>query len=462
MMTNPVYLGHWMHKDRVVVWNNHLAIVPEELFYRAFNYLSLYTLEGEENPYYSPRLGRVHSTKKKIRIPPKAIYEGLIGSFHEGKWRNATVAWRKSIATYAYNCHYMDLADNQHLLWARHCEYFDKAITDMLHAKLRATFDPAVWEEVLASASEDFDTERRMLKHQLVAVEQKMQALVNNFNFVQSETLLKALEREYANHDQEKARLEGKLADLDQRAEQQDALIALAKQAEVVLATWDEMDIEAQQVVAQAFIARIIVDVPNKHSVAHVEICWRDNTSDTIEVAYRADGSTIWFTWEVEALTEMLKVGVNQVTMAAALPDRNWHAIRLKAYEIIGARNFHMSPKPIRDEEKYADYLARLERDGEKANKTSGNRWRKDELEALGCLLDSGAAQLEIAAALPVRTWEAIRKKIVKLRGRGVIVPESGHLQNGETIHDYLARNPEAAASMALPISENLEPQTRC
>jgi hypothetical protein len=96
-----------------------------------------------------------------------------------------------------------------------------------------------------------------------------------------------------------------------------------------------------------------------------------------------------------------------------------------------------------------------LERDGEKANKTSGNRWRKDELEALGCLLDGGAAQLEIAAAPPLRSWEAIRKKIVKLRGRGVIVPESGHLQNGETIHDYLARNPEAVAAMALPVSEN-------
>jgi hypothetical protein len=97
----------------------------------------------------------------------------------------------------------------------------------------------------------------------------------------------------------------------------------LAKQAEVVLATWDEMEIDAQQTVAQAFIARIIVDVPNHYSVARVEICWRDNSSDTIEVAYRVDGSTIWFPWEVEALTKMLDDGVGQVTMAATLPDRN-------------------------------------------------------------------------------------------------------------------------------------------
>jgi hypothetical protein len=347
-------------------------------------------------------------------------------------------------------------------MWARHCEYFDKAITDMLHAKLRATFDPQVWKDVLASASEDFDTERRMLRHQLATIEQKMGALVGNFNFLQSQTLLQALEREYANHEQEKARLESKLADLEQRAEQQDALIALAKQAEVVLATWDEMDIEAQQAVAQAFIARIIVDVPNRYGVAHVEICWRDNTSNTIEVAYRADGSTIWFTWEVEALTEILKEGVDQVTMTAALPDRNWHAIRLKAYEIIGSRNFHMSPKPIRDEEKHADYLVRLERDGEKANKTSGNRWRQDELVALEELIDKGAAQLEISAALPVRTWEAIRKKIVKLRGNSAMVTEVGKLELGETIHDYLAQNPDQAGAMALLISENSERQTRC
>lgn len=114
MMTNAVYIGHWMHKDRVVQWNNHPAIISEELFYRAFNYLSAYTLEGETNPNYAPRLGGVHSTKKKERVPPKAIYSGLIGSFHDGRWLTATAAWKKRLSDYAYNCHYLDLADNQH------------------------------------------------------------------------------------------------------------------------------------------------------------------------------------------------------------------------------------------------------------------------------------------------------------------------------------------------------------
>lgn len=101
------------------------------------------------------------------------------------------------------------------------------------------------------------------------------------------------------------------------------------------------------------------------------------------------------------------------------MPNRNWHAIRRKAYEIIGERNFRISPKPIRDAEKYEDYLKRLECDGEQANCTSGNRWRDEELQSLNELLDKRATQLEIATALPVRTWEAIPKKI-KLLGKRI------------------------------------------
>jgi DNA invertase Pin-like site-specific DNA recombinase len=462
MLTNPIYLGHWMHKDRVVVWDNHPPIVTEELFYKAFNYLSPYTLTGEPNGDYAPRLGRLHSTKKKQHTPPKAIFAGLLGSYHEGKWQSANVAWRKDLDTYAYICYYRDLADCQQWLWSRHCDYFDSALTEMLHAKLRATFDPAVWDQVLASAGEDFESERRLLRHQLASAQQKMDALLANFSFVQSQTLLNALETEYANYDEERARLEQKLAALEKRVEKQDALIALAQQAEQVLSTWNELDVEAQRSVAQAFITRIVITIPARNGVARAEICWRDNTSDMVEIAHRADGSTVWFTREVETLTRLIDEGADQVTMSASLPNRNWHAIRLKAYEIIGARNFRISPKPIRDEEKYGDYLARVERDGEKANKTSGNRWTDEELTILEQLVDEEATQLQICAALPVRTWEAIRKKIVKLRGNSAMVKDVGALELGETIHDYLARKPDAATALAMPILENSERRRRC
>src|SRR5690606_32144126 len=75
MMTNAVYIGHWMHKDRIVQWDNHPAIVSEELFYRAFNYLSPYTLTGEPNLQYTPPFRRERS--KEDRGEAKPIYKRI-------------------------------------------------------------------------------------------------------------------------------------------------------------------------------------------------------------------------------------------------------------------------------------------------------------------------------------------------------------------------------------------------
>ena len=54
MLTNPTYMGHWCVKDAVVVWNNHPAIISEDVFDRAFNYLSAYGLDGEKESRLSP------------------------------------------------------------------------------------------------------------------------------------------------------------------------------------------------------------------------------------------------------------------------------------------------------------------------------------------------------------------------------------------------------------------------
>jgi hypothetical protein len=74
MLTNPIYLGHWMHKDRVVVWDNHPPIVSEELFYKAFNYLSPYTLTGEPNADYAPDLaGFILRRRNSIPRPKRSM-----------------------------------------------------------------------------------------------------------------------------------------------------------------------------------------------------------------------------------------------------------------------------------------------------------------------------------------------------------------------------------------------------
>lgn len=460
MVTNAVYLGHWVFKDQVVQWNNHPPLVPDDLFYQAFNYISLVNLDGTPNENYSPRLGRRHSTKKKARSVEEPIYIGLVGSYHDGQWRNATASWTKGMQMYAYTVNYLDSADNQQHLWSRRGDYFDRIINEMLFEKLQATFNQNVWDDVLSSTSDDFDIEQRMLQHQLNTIEDKISALLDNFSYVQSKTLTQALEKQFADHEQEKARLESKLKGIHQRIEEWESLIALAQRADNVLQNWDNMDLIEKRAIAQVFIECIIVTQTEKYRVANVEIRWKDNSKDEFVLPWSAKTWTLWLPTEVNTLRELIQQQATQEEISAALPKRNWRAIRIKAYEIIGKRSFKISPKPIREDETYSDYLERMEQTDWTHPRNTGSRWVPQEVEMLQNMLENGASQLEVCAALPHRSWAKIRRKITQLRGKDfTVVKPKVRMKQHETIEQYLERNPAQAVTMNFSVSKNYSPR---
>lgn len=459
MMTNVVYIGHWMFRDRIVQWNNHPPVVSEELFYRAFNYLSPYTITGAENPDYTPPFYRERS--KEDREGAKPIFKGLIGTYYDGEWRQATAAWSPGMKAYAYTTKRNDLATNQHTIWSRRCDYFDQVLTEMMFSKLRSTFDPDVWAKVLEGAADDFEAERRVLTTQLNTVSQRMHALITNMSYIQSPTLSQAMEHEFHKFEAEQGRLRQKLDALERRVQRQEALMHLAKQAENVLANWHLMSLKDQRTVAHAFIVRIVVTPTGKHRVADVEIQWRDDSTDTFVLPYRSDKWTLWTPTEVNCLTELLKRNATQVEIAQALPDRNWCAIRIKVREITGERSFCVAPKLIHDKETYTAYLERLERKEKSQRHTGSSRWLEAEMNKLDELLTAGATQLEIAAALPYRSWQAIRRRIILLRGQHFAIPQTGQLEDGETYEMYLTRDSSVAETMAFRGGGSLEPRRR-
>ena len=150
------------------------------------------------------------------------------------------------------------------------------------------------------------------------------------------------------------------------------------------------MSITEKQAVAHIFIERITVTQTGKRRVADVIIHWRDNSTDEFVLPYRADAWVLWTPAEVDQLRQAVEAGDSQIEIAASVPTRNWRAIRIKIYEIIGERKFHISPKPIRDKETYEDYMARVEEQGANADRTSGNRWTEEELEALAQAIENG------------------------------------------------------------------------
>jgi hypothetical protein len=216
------------------------------------------------------------------------------------------------------------------------------------------------------------------------------------------------------------------------------------------------MGLTEKRAVAQVFIERIVVTQTEKYRVADVQIRWRDESLDEFVLPWSAKTWTLWLPEEVETLTQLIEAKVTQEEISAALPNRNWRAIRIKAYEIVGKRSFQISPKPVREDETYADYLERMEQTGWKHPRKSGSRWIQEEIEMLETMLDEGATQLELCAALPHRSWAKIRKKITQLRGKDFkIAKPQVTMKQHETIEQYLERNPDEAVTMNFSVSES-------
>ena len=65
-------------------------------------------------------------------------------------------------------------------------------------------------------------------------------------------------------------------------------------------------------------------------------------------------------------------------------------------------RSFYVSPKPIWNEATYEQFCERMAQTGDKLPRHTGSRWVDEEVKQLNELLDQGATQLELAAALPI------------------------------------------------------------
>jgi DNA invertase Pin-like site-specific DNA recombinase len=78
MLVNATYIGHWIYKNQVVIWNNHPALLDEETFFSAFNYLSPETLDGQPNADYCPIQNHARPSLEANRQAERPLLEGLI------------------------------------------------------------------------------------------------------------------------------------------------------------------------------------------------------------------------------------------------------------------------------------------------------------------------------------------------------------------------------------------------
>jgi hypothetical protein len=88
--------------DAVVIYDNHPAIIPGDLFFRAFSYLSPVTLEGEPNQNFRPFRDLARPTLEEHRTEERPLSSGMIVWEYGGSPLTLSTVWISQHEYYGY------------------------------------------------------------------------------------------------------------------------------------------------------------------------------------------------------------------------------------------------------------------------------------------------------------------------------------------------------------------------
>jgi len=213
MLTNPVYAGHWCHKNVVLVWNNHPPIVSEDEFIRAFNYLSKYALTGDDNLDYRPAFQYARPDSDQEREAGYPLCAGLIYSDIE-KWICAGIIFEQRNQCYLYVMNHNEYVGTKSV-WARRATWIDSAVVSLFAKKLTDTFQADVWSQTIAELDQTIEHERKMKRAQLTALGDAMDNLIVSIATLTNARLIQEVEKRYEQMEQERQRLTSELDALE-------------------------------------------------------------------------------------------------------------------------------------------------------------------------------------------------------------------------------------------------------
>lgn len=280
----------------------------------------------------------------------------------------------------------------------------DEAITTLLHARLEATFDSDTWAETITTYPPSYQKERKRVESQLAALERFTRGQIASLHVLSNPQMIRAVEKRYEEFQAEQNRLSAELSNTATEAERFEALKALRDTYLPAVKAWDALPRERRRVIVHAMVDHIEAALSGAHGL-HLKIYWRDRSTDELVIARQSRSARDWLETELEKLLLLVDGSASQIEIMQAFPDRTWQSVRHRLWKIRGAGCVEaIDPKPIRDYETYAKFVTRIAyRRSEVAG--DSDRRHSDEVKRLLALVDSGATQVEIASAFPIRRW---------------------------------------------------------
>ncbi len=452
MLTNAAYIGHWCVNGAIVRWNNHPAIVSEDVFTRVFNYLSEYSLDGSKNPQYRPYRQFNRPSRDEERPAERPLCAGMMISEVNGKRLNVGTEYVKRERHYKYILNTGD--DYDMYVWSKNAVWVDDAIVKLLHRNLEATFNSSLWAENLAAYEATYQQERKLKSAELAALEQTKRNLIASLETLTLPEMVRAAEERYKHAEQEYARLQADLITTENKSRRIAMVRALKDTYEPALKEWSKFTREEKRATLQAFIDYIEAIPVGRRNAIQFIVHWLGGKTSSMTLGQKPAIGTQWTFDEAESLLRLLGEGASQIEVAAEFPDRVWRVICDKIKNLRDRKSATFTPKPIRDFESYNDYIVRRKRNPEK-REIARHTWRQTELGELDNLLENGATKMEIAQAFPYRKWTHLRTKVSQLRGRDFEIPGDKLMGYKETYAMYQARIAEGHAEAFESHDEN-------
>lgn len=407
MVTNPAYAGHWMFHSAVTHWHNHAAIVPEDLFYRAFNLASEVGLDGNKNPHYRGMKANARPSKEAARnveaekaegMPGggvrsigmdtgraddlRPVFEGFIRIFIDDEWRKLGTRYSPRSKRYDYVHNEEPGRHDYRTTWRRDARYIDEAILHVFGKRLLATITS--WNDHdnplgnSGAAKQARAQEQRRVEKQIQALERTMEDIISNLGSLRLPDLIAKMEQQYEQSKDEHARLTAQLeqteADaIDGEQLRENLLRAFLDPKRPFNGTaygelygnldllWAGLTRDEIRTYARYYIERVEIPEFKPLSDAQFVIYWRDNTSSAITVRRKSNEGYVWSFAELDAINELVSRGASQLEIAAALPSRKWDNIRRQIRLQFGIGIETPAPYGPNKLESYNEYRARTE-----------------------------------------------------------------------------------------------------
>ena len=310
MLTNVAYIGHWVHKQVVVGWNNHEAMIPLDLFLYAYNRLSRTDFLGDPNPYYVPYRPWVRHDKSERQVePPTYSYLVYTDDLPHHPHKQIATAWDVTKGMYKYL-----LADEPRRtnVWNAMARLVDGSVDRLVLERLKATtLDESAWQVALTSFGRDDRVEVRRIEAAIQAAQQAKENLVASLATLTNAEMVQRAQSRYEAANSEIAMLTAELEAVRAKSEHSLAAIQARPALEKVVANWDRVPRTEKRALFEGFATHIQMTKLSR-ICKRLTIHWRDGSTSSTTTTQETRNH-FWEKEDIDKLGQMFTDNVDQV-----------------------------------------------------------------------------------------------------------------------------------------------------